>query len=157
MFATEMSGRAPWRVVLLSVALLSLAILAACGGGGSSDDGGPDGATPDEGVTQSFGEGDITVDINTLDTGLIKGSASARAAEGWHVTDIVVAASDPEGHDWNVLQLPQDAIDRGRTMVFEVVLQELARGEQIDVTAVAIFEDEDGNRVERRLTDTWPP
>lgn len=152
-----MSGRAPWQAVLLFIALLPLAILAACGGGGSSDDSGPDGALPDEGVTQSFDEGDITVDINTLDTGLIKGSASARAAAGWHVTDIVVAASDPEGHDWNVLQLPQEAIDGGRAMVFEVVIQELPRGEQIDVTAVATFEDEDGNRVERRLMDTWPP
>ena len=131
-----------------ALAAALLAVAAACGG---------DGNTPEAGVSASFDEGTVALDIDTLDVGLLKGNVTAEAAEGWRVAELTVTALDPKGSNWSVLEFPEGVGSERAEDFFEVVLQELPRHQQITVTATATFVEDSGTGVEREVTDGWPP
>lgn len=137
-------GRRPYR---MAAALILAALASACGGSDDSQAGGH----------ESFPEGEVTVAAEFIDTGLVKGNASAEAKEGWIVSSIVVSAVDPKGTGWRVLEFPEGVGSSPATEFFEVVLQELPRGQQLTITATVTFEAGDGNQVQREATDRWPP
>jgi len=129
-------------------ALILVALASACGG---SDD------SPQAGGHESFPEGEINVAVELLDTGLVKGNASAEAKSGWTVASMVVSAVDPRGANWQVLEFPKGVGSSSATEFFEIVLQELPRGQQLTITATVQFEAEDGNQLQRSAIDLWPP
>jgi len=132
----------------VALAVASLAVAAACGG---------DGNTSEAGVSASFDEGTVVLDIDTLDVGLLKGNVTAEAAEGWRVAGLTVTAVDPKGSNWSVLEFPEGVGSEGAEEFFEVVLQELLRYQEITVTVTATFVEDSGTEVERQVTDGWPP
>lgn len=130
----------------LAVALALLAT--ACGGTA---------VAPTE-ADRSYQEGDVRIEIETLDTGLLKGHAFGTAQEGWRVSELSVTAVDHRDRSWPVIEPESTGIGSRRASVFfEVAIQEIPRGEQILLRATVVFEDEAGNRVERTATDRWPP
>lgn len=136
------------RVQAVLVALAAIAV--ACG----DDSGGNSTAS----VSESFSEGDLRIDIETLDTGLLKGHAFANASEGWVVAAFGVEVTDPGGVSWRVIEPEINGVGGPNVSeFFEVVIQELPRGEQVSVEAVATFQDNSGMQVERRVVDNWPP
>jgi hypothetical protein len=129
-------------------ALLVLAVVpAACGGGDDESE------TSDE----SYDEGSVRMEIETLDTGLLKGHSFATAADGWAVGAIHVTAVDEKGQDWPVIEIPESTGADEATLFFEVTIQELPRGEQVTITTVTTFENAEGAEVERTASDIWPP
>jgi len=136
------------RAYQIAGALILAALASACGGGDDS---------PQAGGRESFPEGEITVAVEMLDTGLVKGNASAEAKSGWIVASMVVSAVDPRGANWQVLEFPEGVGSASATEFFEIVLQELPRGQQLTITATVQFEAEDGNQVQRAAIDLWPP
>ena len=136
------------RAYQIAGALILVALASACGGSNES---------PQVGGRESFPEGEITVAVELLDTGLVKGNASAEAKSGWTVASMVVSAVDPRDANWQVLEFPKGVGSSSATEFFEVVLQELPRGQPLTITATVQFEDEDGNQVQRSAVDLWPP
>ncbi len=106
---------------------------------------------------ESYPEGTVTIGISMLAVGLLKGDAAAQTEEGWRVAALRVTAADPSGADWAVLEFPEGIGSRSASEFFEVVVQELSRGDQLEVTVTATFESDAGERVERQATDRWPP
>jgi hypothetical protein len=107
-----------------------------------------------------FPEGRVRMEIEYLDTGLLKGHGYADAAEGWRVVVISVSAVDPDGGQWSVIEPPGEQIGFGSSNAaefFEVRLEELPRGQQITIKQSVVFEDGGGNPVERVVEDHWPP
>ena len=109
------------------------------------------------GDQERFAEGEVAVTVDVVDTGLLKGTMSAEAKGGWKVAAIGVRAVDPGDVDWRVLEFPEGLGLKNATGLFEVVLQELPRGQQLTITATATFEDDEGNQVMRTAVDHWPP
>lgn len=126
--------------------------VALSGCGGDDDDDAPQPAST------SFPEGSLRIEIETLDTGLLKGHAFAEAEEGWIVSAFSVEARDDSGVVWQVIEPEVTGV--GGTSVsefFEVVIQELPRGDQVAVEAVATFRNENGVTSEQTVVDNWPP
>ncbi len=137
-----------WRATALAL-VATVLLVSACGG----DD---DGSLPN--VQTSFEEGELRVRIEILDTGLLKGHAFVDAADDWIVTGLRVEASDEEDVSWPVIEAERTGIGSANAQeFFEVVIQELPRGQQITVEAIANLQHSDGSIVERRVTDNWPP
>jgi hypothetical protein len=110
--------------------------------------------------SEEFPEGRVRMEIEYLDTGLLKGHAYAEAAEGWQVAVISVSAVDHEGAQWIVIEPPGEQVGFGSPSAnefFEVRLEELPRGQQLTITQMVVFEDAAGNPVERTVEDHWPP
>lgn len=142
------------RRLILTLALVPA--LAAYSAGCGDDDNG--GATPVPPASQSFSEGDLRIEIETIDTGLLKGHAFGTAAEGWTISAFRVEAVTDEGVVWNVIEPEVTGIGTAHVEeFFEVVIQELPRGEQLAVEAIAELTDESGAQVERTVVDKWPP
>jgi hypothetical protein len=137
-------ARATGIATLLSVLLA----LAACG-----DDPGKV-----AGSDKSYAEGSVRMEIEFLDTGLLKGHSYANAKDGWTAASMKVEAVDHEGARWQVLEPEFSGLgSQSATEFFEVTIQELPRGEQITVTTTVGFEDRSGQRVDRTAMDQWPP
>jgi hypothetical protein len=142
-------------LVRVAVALvLALAVtVTGCGGGDNGDD-----DEPQPSASASFPEGDLRIEIEMLDTGLLKGHAFADAADGWVVSAFSVTAQDEGAVVWHVVEPEVTGVGGPNVQeFFEVVLQELPRGEQITVEAIATLRDSSGAEVERRVVDNWPP
>ena len=137
-----------FRTTLLLITL-ALALSIACG---DHDDG-----APAPSASASFPEGEMRIEIELLDTGLLKGHAYGDAAEGWVIPAFHVEATDPGGTQWRVIE-PQTSGIGGASVTdfFEVVIQELPRGDQLMIEAIATFQADDGSVVERRVVDNWP-
>lgn len=135
-----------WRTATLVLAATVL-LVSACG-----DDGSPPIAQT------SFEEGELRVQIEILDTGLLKGHAFVDAADDWIVTDLRVEANDEEDVSWPVIEPERTGIGSANAQeFFEVTIQELPRGQQITVEAIATLQHSNGSIVERRVADNWPP
>lgn len=131
----------------LLAATMALALAWSCGG----DKKGPRG-------NESYDEGKVRVEVEFLDTGLIKGHAYADAAGGYKVAGIKVTAVDHRGVSWGVLEPEISGIGGPSAKeFFEVLVQEIPRGKQLTITATATFETQDGSKVERTAADVWPP
>jgi hypothetical protein len=145
--------------VTFAATIAVVLLIAGCGGsedqpanGGSEDGVGP--------VTASFDEGTIRMEIEFLDTGLLKGHAYADATDGWTVERISVLAMDHEGSAWTMIEPPGEQVGFGTASAsefFEVRLEELPRGEQLTITQTVTFTDGEGAVVERSVEDRWPP
>jgi hypothetical protein len=129
-------------------ALLVPALMAtACGGGdGDSDT-----------SSKSYDEGSMRMQIETLDTGLLKGHSYVEAADGWGIQELHVTAVDEKGQSWPVIEIPEETGAAKATLFFEVTIQELPRGDQVTITTVTKFKNEAGMEVERTAADIWPP
>lgn len=127
--------------------LVFLVVLAACGGGSDS------GASSDE----SYDEGSVKMNIETLDTGLLKGHSYAVAAQGFTVEAVHVTAIDQKQKTWPVIEIPQETAADKATLFFEVTIQELPRGNQVTITTTTTFKNSSGAEVERTAADIWPP
>jgi hypothetical protein len=100
------------------------------------------------------------MEIEFLDTGLLKGHAYADAADGWKVERISVSAVDHEDAGWTMIEPPGEQVGFGTASAnefFEVRLEELPRGEQLTITQTVTFQDDAGVLVERSVEDHWPP
>jgi hypothetical protein len=135
----------------LLLAAAAVLVWSACSGGGS--DSGSGGPSADE----SYSDGTVTITVEKLDTGLLKGTATAEAKGGRTVSAISVTAKDPKGADWGVLAFPEGIGSASASEFFEVQLQELARGDKLEITATVTFKAEGGDEVERLAVDHWPP
>lgn len=133
---------------LILSAVIVAAALTGCGDGNGE-------APP---ASASFPEGSLRIEIETLDTGLLKGHAFAEAAGDWTVVSFSVVAHDDSGVGWQVIEPDVSGIGGGEVSeFFEVVVQELPRGGQVTVEAIATLRDADGAEIERRVVDNWPP
>jgi hypothetical protein len=155
MLTTSPKLGAPAAFGLLTAACAVLAV--ACGNGDSAGSPGPTPSPPKGAAAAEFSEGTLAITIDMLDVGLLKGNVSAEASSEHRVTAVTVAAVDPKGTRWKVLEFPEGLGSREASEFFEVVLQELPRSQQIEVTATATFQDGDGAKVEREVKDYWPP
>jgi len=136
------------RLLAMPVVVLALGLVA-CG-----DDDGEEVAP----ASTAFPEGSMRIEIETLDTGLLKGHAFADAEDGWTVATFSVEAHDDSGVVWQVIEPEVTGVGTASVSeFFEVVIQELPRGEQLTVEAVAILRNESGAQIERRVVDNWPP
>jgi len=133
-------------------ALAAMLLVAACGG--DDDDGSGPPAPSEPSVT--YDEGTIRMDIENLDTGLLKGHSYVDATEGWAVEGVMVTAVADDGARWGVIEIPEDG-DSDYTTFFEVQVQELPRGDQVTLTTTASFSSGSGPAVERTAVDKWPP
>jgi hypothetical protein len=97
------------------------------------------------------------MEIEILDTGLLKGHAYANAIEGWTIDGIEMVAVDEKGVDWQVIEIPEKEEDREAVEFFEVQIQELPRGDQVTISSKVFFLGEGGLRSERSVQDQWPP
>ena len=136
------------RVLLVGGLVVLVALAVAC------DD---QAAGPRGGSSESYPEGRLNINVSMLDVGLLKGDAMAEAREGWRVAELKVTATDPRNASWGVLEFPEGVGSRSASEFFEVQLQELTRGDQLELTVTATFENDAGERVEREATDRWPP
>jgi hypothetical protein len=127
-------------------------LLAGCGG----DEEKPE-PEPTDSSEAVFDEGTVRMEIEVLDTGLLKGHAYVTPTEGWRVDGIDIAAVDQQGADWQVIEIPEKQEPAEAVEFFEVVLQELPRGEQITITTKAFFIGEGGLTSARSVQDHWPP
>jgi hypothetical protein len=132
----------------LIAGLALIALVSACGDSESSSE---------TGGREDFGEGEVSVAVDMIDSGLVKGNATAEAKEGWIVSDLAVTAVEPNGTGWRVLEFREGLGSRSASEFFEVVLQELPRGQQLTITATVTFEGENGTPVKRAAIDYWPP
>ena len=146
-----------WRRLLAPAAALALVLLfaAACADDAMPPTGGGEPATL--GAMESYPEGKVAIAAEMLDTGLLKGNASAEATGEWRTTAISVTATAPGGANWGVIEFPQGVGSASASEFFEVQLVELSRGEQLEITVTVTFESDSGERVERQATDRWPP
>ncbi len=129
-----------------AVSLLVMTLLAAaCEGSNQLSD------------SESYREGNLSISASMLDVGLLKGDATAEAKGDWRVAEIKVTATDPDGSSWGVLEFPEGVGSPSASEFFEVQLQELSRGEQLQITLIVTFESDTGKRVERQAEDRWPP
>jgi hypothetical protein len=145
--------------MLTAIMVSGAVLLWACGtsDGEPTGEGSRVGAGP---VSATFDEGTVRMEIEFLDTGLLKGHAYADAAEGWKVARISVSAVDHEGSSWTMIEPPGEQVGFGTATAsefFEVRLEELPRGEQLVITQTVLFEDQTGATVERSVEDRWPP
>ena len=141
------------RIGLAIAALGAMLLLAACSGGDGEEDSGPSaGAEPEV----RYDEGVIRMDIEYLDTGLLKGHSYVDAAEGWTVQGVNVTTVTDDGTKWGVIEIPEDG-DSDYITFFEVQVQELPRGDQVTLTTTAFFVNGNGLTVERTAVDKWPP
>lgn len=125
------------------------AFLLAAGCGNSND-------TPT--ASERYAEGEVRLEIEFLDTGLLKGHVYGDAEEGWRVAEMNVTAVDQREARWGVIETEREGFESANANeLMEVRLQELPRGEQITITATITFEDESGQRQERSAVDRWPP
>ena len=148
-------GRRRWTAPSgAALVLLVILFAAGCGDGTAAPEGG--GASP-TGGKQSYPEGEMVIAAEMLDTGLLKGNATVEAKGGWRAAAMSVAATDPGGANWGVIQFPKGVGSASASEFFEVQLGELSRGEQLAVTLTVTFESDRGERVERQATDHWPP
>lgn len=109
-------------------------------------------------TSASYPEATLRIEIETLDTGLLKGHAFAEAEDGWTVSSFSVEARDDKGVAWQVIEPDVSGVGGANVSeFFEVVVQELPRGGELTVEAVATLQDADGSEIERRVADTWPP
>ncbi len=129
-------------------ALLVLALLPAACGGDNGDSNRSD---------KSYDEGSVRMEIETLDTGLLKGHSYAEAADRWAVQEIHVTAVDEKGQSWPVIEIPEETGEAKATLFFEVTIQELPRGDQVTITTVTKFKNDAGEEAERTAADIWPP
>ena len=134
-------------------ALTAVLLLVACDSGGGDDS--PDASAPGE-QSATFDEGTIRMDIEFLDTGLLKGHSYVDAAEGWSVEGVNVTAVLDDGTDWGVIEIPEEG-EADYITLFEVQVGELQRGKQVTLTTTAFFTEAGGATVEQAVTDTWPP
>lgn len=141
------------RIGLGIAALVAVFLVAACDSEGGDDT--ADTPAPGE-KSGTFEEGTIRMDIEFLDTGLLKGHSYVDAAAGWSVEGTRVAAVTDDGTDWGVIEIPEEG-DADSVVFFEVQVQELARGDQVTLTTTAFFTNGDGSSVQQTVTDTWPP
>jgi len=135
---------------LFALVLVTTVVSAACGG---SEENLP-------ASNEEFPEGRVRMEIEYLDTGLLKGHGYADAVEGWRVALISVSAVDPDGGQWIVIEPLGEQVGFGSPNAnefFEVRLAELPRGQQITIKQMVVFEDAAGNPVERTVEDRWPP
>jgi hypothetical protein len=152
--------KTPPFVLRLALTLAALTLAACTGDGGTGDASpSPSGGSPlpAESRSESYAEGTVTIGISLLDVGLLKGEAAVETAEGWRVAALKVTATDPKGAGWGVLEFPEGVGSSSASEFFEVQVQELARGEQVEITVTATFESDAGERVERQARDVWPP
>ncbi|HEV8574193.1 MAG TPA: hypothetical protein VGR43_05735 [Dehalococcoidia bacterium] len=127
--------------------LVSLLLAAACSG---SDD------APS--ASQRFEEGEVRLEIEFLDIGLLKGHVYGEAEEGWRVAEMNVTAIDHREARWGVIETEREGFgSTSANELMEVRLQELPRGQQLTISATVTFEDGSGKRQERSVTDRWPP
>ena len=145
---------------LSTLAIATAVLSGACGGSDDNPTGaGPDGVAGKQ-VVETYAEGTVRMEIEYLDTGLLKGHAYAEAAGDWRVASIAVSAVDAEGDGWIVIEPPGEQVGFGTASAsefFEVRLEELPRGQQITVTQTVSFEDDTGVVMERAIEDRWPP
>jgi hypothetical protein len=134
--------------------LLLATVLLATGCNGGGDDGGEE--DPPASQEVSYDEGTIRMEIETLDTGLLKGHSYVDAAEGWSVGDVSVTAVTTEERDWGVIEIDEEG-DVDSVTFFEIQVGELPRGQQVVVTTTAFFTDSGGLTSERSVEDQWPP
>lgn len=149
------------RGVLAPLAAAWMLLALACGSG-SSENSSQQTPSPGEGTATAtaaaeFKEGALEIAIDMLDVGLLKGNVNAQASSGQRVTALKVAAVDPQEAQWKVLEFVEGLGSGEASEFFEVVLQELPRGQQLQITATATFEAGDGSKVEREVKDHWPP
>jgi hypothetical protein len=130
----------------------ALLLVVACGGDGDDNDGG----SGIEEETVDFDEGSILMDIEFLDTGLLKGRAYVNAADGWNVEGVDVRAVLENGTEWGVIEIPETS-DADSTTFFEVQVGELPRGQQVSLSTAVTFAGNDGATIQRTVTDQWPP
>ena len=136
-----------WRTTTLAL-VTTVLLVSACG----DDDG------TSLTAQTSFEEGELRIQIEILDTGLLKGHAFVDAADDWIVTGLRVEANDEEDVSWPVIEPERTGIGSANAQeFFEVTIQELPRGQQITVEAIATLQHSDGSTVERRVADNWPP
>jgi hypothetical protein len=139
------------RMLLGIAAAAALLFVVACDDGESDEDSGSS-----EEQSASFDEGTIRMDIEFLDTGLLKGRSYVNAADGWSVEGVDVTAVLDDGTEWGVIEIPEEG-DADWITFFEVQVQELPRGDQVALTTSATFVGGGGTTVERTVTDKWPP
>jgi hypothetical protein len=138
---------------MLKVGLSLIVVMIAAALPGCGDDG--EDVSP---ARASFPEGSLRIEIESLDTGLLKGHAFAEAVDGWIVSSFTVEARDDQGVAWQVIEPDVSGIGGADVNeFFEVVVQELPRGGTLTVEAVAILRDASGTEIERRVSDDWPP
>lgn len=67
-------------------------------------------------------------------------------------------ATTDDGTAWGVLAPELTGVGTANVEeFFEVVIEELPRGEQVAVEAIATFTNDSGVQVEHRVVDKWPP
>jgi hypothetical protein len=140
------------RFLLACAAIFSAITLAVCGG----DDDEPV-AEPTDSTEATFDEGTVRMEIELLDTGLLKGHSYATSIGDWTIDGIDVVAVDEKGVDWQVIEIPEKQDDQEAVEFFEVTIQELPRGDQITVTTKVFFLTAAGLQAERTVLDRWPP
>lgn len=140
-------------ICLRMAALAGLFLFASCGGGGGEEDAGSATETAQEAI---YEEGAIRMEIEMLDTGLLKGHSYVDAAEGWSVEGVNVTAVIDDGTEWGVIEIREQG-EADSVTFFEVQVQELPRGQQVTVTTTAFFRDAGGLSAERTAVDKWPP
>jgi RecB family endonuclease NucS len=134
------------------LAAFSALTLVACGG--DADDSNVEPTSPS---MATFDEGELRMEIETLDTGLLKGHSYVDATDGWTIAGVDISAVDERGIEWNVIEIAEEEGEKSAVEFFEVMIQELPRGDQITVTTRAIFTSDTGFRAERTVEDHWPP
>jgi len=135
------------RRAALTALLVALLLAAGCG----SSNGAPS-------ASERFAEGEVRLEIEFLDIGLLKGHVYGDAEEGWRVAEMNVTAVDHREARWGVIETEREGFgSASANELIEVRLQELPRGQQITVTATVTFEDGSGQRQGRSVVDRWPP
>jgi hypothetical protein len=143
-------------LVRIGLSVLALAMILWSAGCSNGDD--DDGSSSEDPPSQeaSFDEGMLRMQIEMLDTGLLKGHSYVDAAEGWMIQGVSVTAVTDEGKEWGVIEIREEG-DADYTVFFEVQIQELPRGDQVTVTTTAFFGNDAGLSSERTVSDEWPP
>jgi hypothetical protein len=139
--------------VLMSAVMLTAMFLAGCGDDGNENGGDSGGQSASE---ATYDEGTIRMEIELLDTGLLKGHSYVDSADGWTVASVNVTAVADDGTEWGVIEIKEQG-DADSVTFFEVQVQELPRGDQITLTTTATFSHDNGLMAERAATDKWPP
>jgi hypothetical protein len=142
------------RIVLSVGAVTATAmLLVGCGDDGNKNDADSGGQSASE---ATYDEGTIRMEIELLDTGLLKGHSYVDSADGWTVAGVNITAVADDGTEWGVIEIKEQG-DADSVTFFEVQVQELPRGDQITLTTTASFTDDNGFMAERAAVDKWPP
>ena len=139
--------------LFLGAAAVSALLFAGCGDGDGEDSGDSGEQSASE---AKYDEGTIRMEIELLDTGLLKGHSYVDSADGWTVAGVNVTAVADDGTEWGVIEIKEQG-DADSVTFFEVQVQELPRGDQITLTTTASFSDDHGFMAERTAIDEWPP